>query len=79
MLETWTGEVVGRMHIAGISHRELADACGYANNYLSCVLHGKKGMKAKSRKGRKAAECRKSHSATALSRDSAALLRSSRW
>ena len=51
MLEPWTGEVVGRMHIAGISYRELADACGYANTYLSCVLHGKKGMKAKSRKG----------------------------
>lgn len=52
MLEPWTGEVVGRMHIAGISHRELATACGFADNYLSYVLHGKKkGGKSRSRKG----------------------------
>ena len=41
----WTAEVVGRMHSAGISGLQLAEACGISNSYLSTVLHGQKGTK----------------------------------
>lgn len=39
----WTAEVVGRMHLASITGRQLAEECGISNTYLSVVLHGKKG------------------------------------
>lgn len=43
MLDSWIADVVGRMHIAGITSKRLAAECGYAESYLSTVLHGKKG------------------------------------
>lgn len=43
MLDSWIAEVVGRMHIAGISNRELAEKSGYAYTYVSEILHGKRG------------------------------------
>lgn len=39
----WTGEVVKRMHMAGITGKQLAEECGFTNSYISTVLHGKKG------------------------------------
>lgn len=42
MLEKWTGEVVGTMHIYGISSKELAKRMNIAPQYLSAVLNGKK-------------------------------------
>lgn len=39
----WTAEVVGRMHMAGITGIELANEAGIANTYLSSVLHKKRG------------------------------------
>lgn len=42
MLEKWTGEVVGTMHIYGITHRQLADRIGITNRYLSMLLNGKR-------------------------------------
>ena len=42
MLEKWTGEVVGTMHIYGISSKELAKRMNIAPQYLSVVLNGKK-------------------------------------
>ena len=38
----WTAEVVGRMHMAAITGKQLADE-GLTNSYLSAVLHNKKG------------------------------------
>ena len=43
MIGEWTAEVVGRMHLAGITGKQLAEECGITNSYLSTVLHGKKG------------------------------------
>lgn len=39
----WTAEVVGRMHMAAITGKQLADETGLTNSYLSAVLHHKKG------------------------------------
>ena len=44
MLESWIGEVVGRMRVAGITNARLAAECEYTEAYLSAVLHGKKGV-----------------------------------
>ena len=40
--EPWTANVVGRMHQYGISQSELARKCGYAPQYVSQILNGKK-------------------------------------
>ena len=40
---SWDAETVGRMHMAGISGKQLADETGVTNAYLSAVLHRKKG------------------------------------
>ena len=39
MIPDWTGEVVGRLHVAGISKTELAAECGYTLTHLSHVLN----------------------------------------
>lgn len=46
MLAQWTGDVVGKMHIYGITAKELADAAGWNPKYLSAVLNEKKKPKA---------------------------------
>lgn len=43
MLDNWIADVVGRMHVAGITGQQLAKECGYNPAYLSMVLHGNKG------------------------------------
>ena len=43
MLDMWIADVVGRMHVAGITGKKLAAECGFTERYLSVVLHGKKG------------------------------------
>lgn len=43
MLDSWIADVVGRMRIAGITNRQLAEESGYAYTYVSMVLHGVKG------------------------------------
>lgn len=40
--EPWTANVIGRMHRYGISQTELARKCGYAPQYVSSILNGKK-------------------------------------
>ena len=42
MNEPWTANVVGRLHRYGISQAELARECGYAPQYVSQILNGKK-------------------------------------
>lgn len=36
----WTGDIIGRMHISGITARELADKVNWHPKYLSAVLNG---------------------------------------
>ena len=38
--EAWSWNVVGRMHVLQISHRELAEELGITNRYLAMVLNG---------------------------------------
>ena len=41
--DKWIANVVGRMHVGGITGKQLAAASGYTASYLSTVLNGKKG------------------------------------
>lgn len=43
LLDSWIADVVGRMRIAGITNRQLAEETGFAYTYISTVLHGVKG------------------------------------
>jgi len=36
----WTGDVVGKMHLAGISMKQLAEEVGWHEKYLSAVMNG---------------------------------------
>lgn len=38
----WTAEIVGKMHLGGITHKQLAEEVGWHPKYLSAVLNGKK-------------------------------------
>ena len=43
LLESWTADVVGRMHRLKITGPQLAERVGTSNTYLSTVLNGHKG------------------------------------
>lgn len=45
MPEKWTGEVVGTMHVAGITAKQLAHKMGINEKYLSALLNGRKTPK----------------------------------
>lgn len=45
MLAQWTGEVIGKMHIYGVSSLELAEELGWNAKYLSTVLNCKRSPK----------------------------------
>lgn len=36
----WTAEVIGQMHLAGITSKQLAEKIGWHEKYLSVVLNG---------------------------------------
>ena len=38
----WTAEIIGKMHLSGITHKRLAEEVGWHPKYLSAVLNGKK-------------------------------------
>lgn len=38
----WTAEIIGEMHLCGVTHKRLAEAVGWHPKYLSAVLNGKK-------------------------------------
>lgn len=38
----WTADIVGKMHIAGITAKELATHLHYNPKYVSAVLNGKR-------------------------------------
>ena len=45
MLAQWTAEIVGQMHLYGISHKELASEVGVHPKYLSMILNGHRDPK----------------------------------
>ena len=45
MLSQWTGELVGKLHLHGITQLELANELGYSPEYVSSVLNGKRSPK----------------------------------
>lgn len=36
----WTGRLIGEMHVAGVTAKQLAEAVGWHEKYLSAVLNG---------------------------------------
>lgn len=54
MIENWTGEIVGIMHVNKIKHEQLADKIGWHVKYLSAVLNGKRHPKGAEEKIRNA-------------------------
>lgn len=45
MLAQWTGDLVGKMHICGVTAKELAAEAGWNEKYLSSVINCKKTPK----------------------------------
>ena len=45
MLAKWIGDVVGKMHRAGITMKVLAGELGWHEKYLSAVLNGHRAPK----------------------------------
>lgn len=41
----WTGDVVGKMHLAGVRKSDLAKAIGCTPEYLSMILNGHRSPK----------------------------------
>lgn len=42
MKEKWTGDLVGRMHNAGVTQEELAEELGITKAYVSMILNSKR-------------------------------------
>lgn len=42
MAEQWTADIVAKLHLFGITRRELADELGVTAQYVTMVLNGKK-------------------------------------
>lgn len=47
MPDQWTGELLGKMHNAGVTSRELADKLGYSRGYVSMLFNSKRGKHSK--------------------------------
>lgn len=45
MLAQWIAEIVGEMHIAGITSKQLAAEVGWHEKYLSAVINGHRSPK----------------------------------
>lgn len=41
----WTGDVVGKMHTAKISHKTLAEQLGVTREYVTNILNGHRAPK----------------------------------
>jgi len=40
MPDAWTGDLIGRMHNAGVNAAELAEEIGCTKAYVSMIFHG---------------------------------------
>ena len=45
MPEKWTADLLGEMHLAGVTAKQLAAEVGWNSKYLSVVLNGHKNPK----------------------------------
>ena len=54
MIAQWTGDVIGEMHVAGVSMQRLADEVGWNVKYLSAVLNCRREPKGAEEKVRAA-------------------------
>lgn len=45
MREVWTGEVVKKMHLCGISRQDIADKLGYSKAYITQIINGTRNPK----------------------------------
>lgn len=45
MPEKWTGRLIGKMHNAGVSRKELAEELRVSESYISLILNGKRKPK----------------------------------
>ncbi|MBW7573881.1 helix-turn-helix domain-containing protein [Caproiciproducens faecalis] len=45
MPEQWTAEIIGEMHLNGITAKQLAAQLGYNPKYVSAVLNGHRSPK----------------------------------
>ncbi|OLR68414.1 helix-turn-helix domain-containing protein [Intestinimonas butyriciproducens] len=52
----WTGELIGEMHLKGITAKQLAAKVGWHEKYLSAVMNGHKEPKGAEKKLRAALE-----------------------
>lgn len=50
----WTAEIIGKMHLAGVTMKQLAAEAGWHEKYLSAVLHGHRNPKGTEEKLRSA-------------------------
>lgn len=58
----WTAEIIGEMHLCGISQVQLAAELGYTPEYVSTVLHGKRSPKDAEARFRAAVDALSAHS-----------------
>lgn len=54
MSAQWTGEVIGKMHLAKVSMKQLASEIGWHEKYLSAVMNGHREPKGAEEKVRDA-------------------------
>lgn len=57
MPEKWTADLIGEMHMAGITAKQLAAEAGWHEKYLSAIMNGHKNPRGAEGKLR-AALCR---------------------
>ena len=50
----WTAEIIGEMHLAGVTARQLAAEMGWHDKYLSAVMNGHREPKGAEEKVRAA-------------------------
>lgn len=50
----WTGEVIGEMHLKGVTQKDLAEHLGVTRVYVNMVLQGKREPKGAEQKFREA-------------------------
>ncbi len=50
----WTGELIGEMHLKGVTAKQLASEIGWHEKYLSAVMNGHKEPKGAEKKLRAA-------------------------
>ncbi len=56
MIEKWMADVVGRMHLHGITAKKLAEELNWNSKYLSQVLNGRVNPKGAEEKVKSALE-----------------------